>query len=93
MAQWEEEECQDSLLDDAGTGRQVVVGDKYRLKWTAQNRLNLSIHLWLQYLEKSLEFRVGDVVDLEHVLWLSIITFLHQHHGVDETVHSRQLSF
>lgn len=72
--------------------RLMVPGD------TAEHQAGLrqrhpSIHTRLQYLEKSLEFRVGDAVDLEEVLWLFVIAFLHQHHGVDEAVHSRQLSF
>lgn len=52
----------------------------------------------MQYLEEPLEGRVGDVVDLENVLLLVIVTILlviitifNQHHGVNEGVHSRQL--
>lgn len=52
----------------------------------------------MQYLEEPLEGRVGDVVDLENVLLLAMVTILliivtifNQHHGVNEGVHSRQL--
>lgn len=45
----------------------------------------------LQYLKVPLEGRVGNAVDLEHVLWLFILILLFQNHGVNEGVHSRQL--
>lgn len=32
MALWGEEECQDSLLDDADTGRQVTVRNQVQVK-------------------------------------------------------------
>lgn len=46
----------------------------------------------LQYLEVPLEGRVGNAMGLEQVSLFSVLIIFYQHHGVNQRVHSRQLS-